>query len=185
MGSTYANVTVVGAGVEAVKGVLAGTGDHLAAVGDDVVVFSAGHEAPLGGAAVQLATALGVPVVDVAVFDSDFAVIHVIGPDGELAASATAPPNGAEIMGEMGTPSDQIPGAGVPTAETAAALVAAVGRGDAGKVKRALEADNVFADESHHGIFAALDLPTVGVGWGHRFIEQDRELFDAVPLVTA
>jgi len=43
----------------------------------------------------------------------------------------------------------------------------------------------VIAGESHHGIFAALDLPTIGVGWGHRYLEQDRELFDAVPLVTA
>jgi hypothetical protein len=187
MGSFYANVTVVGAGVDAVKEVLAGSGAHLAAVGDDVVVFSEGHEEPLGGEeiAVRLATALGVPVVDVAVFDSDFAVIHVVAPDGSLAAAATAPPNGAEIMGEMAGDSSMVPGAGVSTADTAAALVAAVGRGDAAKVKHALEADNVFADESHHGIFAGLDLPTVGVGWGHRTLEQDRELFDAVPLVTA
>lgn len=187
MGSFYANVTVVGAGLDAVKGVLAGSGAHLAEVDDDVVVFSPGHDEPLGGdeLAIRLATALGVPVVDVAVFDSDFAIIHVIGPDGALAAGATAPPNGAEIMGEMGAPPEQIPGAGVPTAETAAALVAAVGRGDAAKVKHALEADNVFADESHHAIFEALDLPTVGVGWGHRTIELDRPLFDAVPLVTA
>jgi hypothetical protein len=151
------------------------------------VVFSPGHEAPLGGdeLAIRLATELGVSTVDVAVFDSDFAVIHVIAPDGRLAAAATAPPNGAEIMGEMGAEPDQIPGAGVSTAETAAALVAAVGRGDAAEVKHALEADNVFADESHHGVFAALDLPTVGVGWGHRNLEQDRQLFDAVPLVTA
>jgi len=85
----------------------------------------------------------------------------------------------------MGAAPDQIPGAGLSTAEVADALVAAVGRGDAAKVKRALEADNVFADESHHGVFAALDLPTVGVGWGHQTIEQDRQLFDAVPLVTA
>jgi hypothetical protein len=187
MGNFYANVTVVGAGLEAVKGALAGTGAHLAAVGDDVVVFSAGHEEPLGGdeLAVRLATALAVPVVDVAVFDSDFAVIHVVGADGQLAAAATAPPNGAEIMGEMSGDPSAVPGAGVSTAETAAALVAAVGRGDAAKVKHALEADNVFADESHHGVFAALDLPTIGVGWGHRYLEQDRELFDAVPLVTA
>ena len=187
MGSFYANVTVVGAGLEAVKEVLAGSGDHLAAVGDDVVVFSAGHETPLGGdeIAIRLATALSVPVVDVSVYDSDYAVIHVVSRAGELAAAATAPPSGAEIMGEMGADPDEIPGAGLTTSETAAALVAAVGRGDAAKVKLALEADNVFADESHHGIFAALDLPTVGVGWGHRTLEEDRELFDAVPLVTA
>lgn len=186
MGSFYANVTVVGAGLDAVREVLAGTGAHLAMVGDDVVVFSPGHEEPLGDElAVRLATALGVPVVDVAVFDSDFALIHVIDAAGEIAAAATAPPNGAEIMGEMAGDPDAAPGHGVPTAETAAALVAAVGRGDAAKVKHALEADNVFADESHHGIFEGLGLPTVGVGWGHRTIEQDRELYDAVPLVTA
>lgn len=187
MGSTYANVTVVGASVEAVKGVLAGSGAHLAAVDGDVVVFAADHEAPLGGdlLAIRLATALGVPTIDVAVFDSDFALIHVIGPDGSIAAEATAPPNGAEIMGEMAGDPNAAPGSGVPTAETAAALVAAVGRGDVDKVKHALEADNVFAEESHHGVFAALGLPTVGVGWGHQYLEQDRPLFDAVPLVTA
>jgi hypothetical protein len=186
MGSFYANVTVIGAGVDAVKEVLAGSGAHLAAVGDDVVVFAPGHQEPLGDeVAATVAAALGVPAVDVAVFDSDFAVIHVLGVHGEIAASATAPPNGAEIMGEMGAPPDQIPGLGVSTADTAAALVAAVGRGDVAKVKHALEADNVFAEESHHAIYAALDLPTVGVGWGHRTLEQDRQLFDAVPLVTA
>jgi len=68
---------------------------------------------------------------------------------------------------------------------TAAALVAAVGRGDAAAVEHALLADNIFASESHHGVFAALGLPTIGVGWGHRYLEQDRELFDAVPLQTA
>ncbi|HWJ98920.1 MAG TPA: hypothetical protein VNQ33_12225, partial [Acidimicrobiales bacterium] len=150
MGSSYANVTVVGAGVDAVREVLAGTGAHLAAVGGDTVVFSPGHEEPLGGdeLAIRLATSLGVPVVDVAVFDSDFALIHVISPAGEIAAVATAPPNGAAIMGEMTGDPSAVPGAGIPTADTAAALVAAVGRGDAAKVKHALEADNVFADES-------------------------------------
>ena len=187
MGSTYANVTVVGAGVDAVKEVLAGSGALLAAVDGDVVVFSPGHEEPLGGdeLAIRLATALGVPVVDVAVFDSDFALVHVISPEGSIAVAVTAPPNGAEIMGEMAGDPGAAPGVGVPTKESAAALVAAVGRGDAAKVKHALEADNVFAEESHHGIFAALGLPTIGVGWGHRYIDEDRQLFDAVPLVTA
>lgn len=187
MGSFYANVTVLNTTVDAVKEVLAGSGAHLAAEDEDVVVFAADHQEPLGGdgLGVRLATSLGVTVVDVAVFDSDFAVIHVIAPDGSLAAAATAPPSGAAIMGEMGAPPEAIPGAGIDPAITAAALVAAVGRGDAAKVKHALEADNVFADESHHGIFAGLDLPTIGVGWGHRTIEADRQLFDAVPLVTA
>jgi hypothetical protein len=187
MGSFYANVTVLDTSLDAVKEVLAGTGAHLAVVDRDVVVFSADHQEPLGGddLAARLATALGVPVVDVAVFDSDFAVIHVLGTDGEIAAAATAPPNGAEIMSEMAGDPAMVPGAGVTTSETAAALVAAVGRGDAAKVKHALEADNVFAEESHHGVFAGLELPTVGVGWGHRTIEADRELFDSVPLVTA
>ena len=36
-----------------------------------------------------------------------------------------------------------------------------------------------------NGVFSALGLPTLGVGWGHRYVEQDRALFDAVPLVTA
>ena len=116
------------------------------------------------------------------VFDEDFVTIHVVT-GGEVTAAATAPPNGAEIMGEMS--GEGAPGSHLSSAEAAAALIAALGRGDAAAVQRALEADNTFASESHHAVFAALDLPTVGVGWGHRYLEQDRELFDAVPLVTA
>ena len=36
MGSTYANVTVIGSGLDAVKEALAGTGAHLAEIGRDV-----------------------------------------------------------------------------------------------------------------------------------------------------
>jgi hypothetical protein len=184
MGSTYANVTDLDTGLDAVKEALAGTGAHLAAVGGDVVVFSPHDEEQMGArvTAEQLSTALGAIAVDVVVFDDDFATIHVVR-GGEVVAATTAPPNGAEIMGEMG--GEPAPGAHLSRAESAAELVAAVGRGDVAQLQTALEADNVFASESHHGIFAALDLPTVGVGWGHRSLEQDRELFDAVPLVTA
>jgi hypothetical protein len=184
MGSTYANVTVLGTGLDPVRETLAGTGAHLAAVGIDVVVFSPHDEEQMGArvTAEQLSSALGATVVDVVVFDEDFVAIHVVQ-GGQVAAATTAPPNGAEIMAEMG--GEPAPGAHLSRAESAAALVAAVGRGDIDRLKTALEADNVFASESHHGIFAALDLPTVGVGWGHRYLEQDRELFDAVPLVTA
>ncbi|WP_421119948.1 hypothetical protein ACE2AJ_00890 [Aquihabitans daechungensis] len=184
MGSTYANVTVVGTGLDAVREALAGTGAHLAAIGGDVVVFSPHDEEQMGGqvTAQQLSVSLGATTVEVVVFDEDFATIHVVA-DGEVTAAATAPPNGAEIMGEMS--GEGAPGSHLTSAETAAALVSAVGRGDAAKVQEALEADNEFASESHHGVFAALDLPTIGVGWGHRYLEQDRELFDAVPLVTA
>jgi hypothetical protein len=186
MGSTYANVTVVGAGLEAVRGVLAGTGAHLAGSGDDVVVFSPHDEEQMGDAvtAQLLSVELGAVVIDVVVFDDDFVTVHVLA-RGEITAAATAPPNGAEIMGEMAGDPGSVPGAGSTAAATAAALVAAVGRGDATKLHDALVADYIFASESHHAIFAALDLPTIGVGWGHRYLEQDRELFDAVPLVTA
>ena len=184
MGSTYANVTVIGSGLDAVKEALAGTGAHLAEIGRDVVVFSPHDEEQMGEqiTAQHLSTALGAITIDVVVFDEDFATIHVVSA-GEVTAAATAPPSGAEIMGEMS--GEGAPGSHLSSAETAAALVAAVGRGDAARVKEALEADNIFASESHHGIVAALALPTIGVGWGHRYLEQDRELFDAVPLVTA
>lgn len=183
MGSTYANVTVLDTGIDAVKEALAGTGAHLAAEGEDVVVFSPHDEEQMGEqiTAQQLSAALGATTVDVIVFDDDFATITVIK-GGAVAASTVAPPNGAAIMGEMS--GEEAPEPADPAA-TSVALVAAVGRGDADAVKTALEADNVFASESHHGVFAALGLPTIGVGWGHRYLEQDRELFDAVPLVTA
>ncbi|HWJ60569.1 MAG TPA: hypothetical protein VNS19_01250 [Acidimicrobiales bacterium] len=186
MGSTYANVTVLNTGIDAVKEALVGTGAHLAAEGGDVVVFSPHDEEQMGAkvTAQQLSAALGATTVDVIVFDDDFVQIHVLA-GGEPAASAVAPPNGAAIMGEMmGDAGGEAPEPADASA-TAAALVAAVGRGDAAAVEHALLADNIFASESHHGVFAALGLPTIGVGWGHRYLEQDRELFDAVPLQTA
>jgi hypothetical protein len=184
MGSTYANVTVVGAGIDEVRAALDGTGAHLAASGADVVVFSPHDEGEgLGGGvtALRLSQALDVPVVDAVVFDDDFLKLQVLR-RGEVVAFAVAPPTGAEIMGEM--TGDDI-GSGLTSAEEAAALIAAVGRGDEERLFDALEANNVFASESHHGVFKALGLPTLGVGWGHRYVEQDRALFDAVPLVTA
>ncbi|WP_426573027.1 hypothetical protein [Aquihabitans sp. McL0605] len=184
MGSTYANVTVVGAEVAAVQAALAGTGAHLAQSGADVVVFSPHDEGEgMGGAvtASHLSEALAVPVVEALVFDEDFLTLQV-AVNGAVVARAVAPPTGAEIMGEMG---GDLIGSGLTSAEEAAALVAAIGRGDLDQVRDALEAGNVFASESHHAVFAALGLPTLGVGWGHRYLEQDRELFDAVPLVTA
>ena len=184
MGSTYANVTVLGTGLDPVREVLSGTGAHLAVVEHDVVVFSPHDEEQMGGrvTADRLSSALEAVTIDVVVFDEDFVTIHVVAA-GTVAAAATAPPNGAEIMAEMS--GEAAPGSHLAAAERAAALVAAVGRGEVAAVQAALEADNVFATESHHGIFAALGLPTIGVGWGHRYLEQDRELFDAVPLVTA
>lgn len=184
MGSTYANVTVLGTGLDPVRDALAGTGAHLAVVERDVVVFSPHDEEQMGArvTAERLSGELGATAIDVVVFDEDFLVLHVLAA-GQVSAATTAPPNGAQIMGEMS--GEAAPGAHLSRADAAAALVAAVGRGDLTAVQAALEADNVFATESHHGIFAALGLPTIGVGWGHRYLEQDRELFDAVPLVTA
>lgn len=182
MGSTYANVTVLGAALDAVKQALAGTGAHLAQSGIDVVVFSPHDEEAMGEnvSARHLSSTLSLTVVDVTVFDEDFVRIDVLT-EGEVRVSAVAPPSGAEIVAEMTGLGEVDTEAGGVAAE----LVEAVGRGDAQEVHEALVADNVFASESHHAIFAALALPTIGVGWGHRYIEQDRELFDVVPLVTA
>ena len=184
MGNTYSNVTVVGADLEAVKGVLAGSGALLADAGGAIVVFHPYDDTEgmgEGATASQLSVALGVPVVDAIVFDDDFLQlqVHVAG---EVVARAVAPPTGAEIMGEM---SGDDMGTGLTSAEEATALIAAIGRGEFEAVRDALEADNVFASESHHSVFAALDLPTLGVGWGHRYLEQDRELFEVVPLTEA
>ena len=97
MGSTYANVTVVGAGIDEVRAALAGTGAHLAASGADVVVFSPHDEGEgLGGGvtALRLSEALDVPVVDAVVFDDDFLKLQVLR-RGEIVAYAVAPPTGA------------------------------------------------------------------------------------------
>lgn len=193
MGSTYANVTVVGGGLEAVRSELAGTGALLAASGDDVVVFSPHDDGEHLGStetADRLSAALGVPAVLAIVVDEDFlSVMVMVG--GTTAAMAVAPPNGAEILlDELGDAVDDadehLGGAPTPDPATAAAaLVAAVGRGQVAAVTEALLADNVFATESHHDVFTALGLPTLGVGWGHRYLAQDQELFEQVPLVEA
>ena len=70
--------------------------------------------------------------------------------------------------------------------DAAAGLVAAIGRGDAADRPDALEADNVFASESHHGVFAALGLPTARGGLGPPLPRaRTATCSTAVPLVTA
>ena len=191
MGSTYANVTVVGAELEAVRALLAGSGALLAASGSDVIVFHPhddGEGLGTGTTATQLSAALGVPVIDAVVFDDDFLQLLVLV-DGAVAVRAVAPPTGAEILSEMAGDVGELPeddiGSGLTSAEEAAALVAAIGRGDIAQLTAALDANNVFATQSHHGVFAALGLPTIASGWGYRYIVKDRDLFQGVALEEA
>lgn len=184
MGSTYGNVTVLGAELEAVRAALAGSGALLASAGADVVVFHPHDDQEglgTGRTAAHLSSALGVPVVDAVVVNDDVLQVLVVV-EGEVAVRAVAPPTAAEIMGED-DPDDV--GSGLTSAEEAEALIAAIGRGDLEQLTAALEAHNVFATASHKGVFAALALPTLGVGWGYGYVTRDRDLFQAVALVEA
>ncbi len=182
MGSTYANVTVVGADVEAVAAVLAGSGALLAAEGGDVVVYSPldqRERMATGATAAELSAALGCPAVDAFVFDDDLCLVQVaVG--GEVVEVVAAPAGALAIAEDMGMP--PVPGSDRPAAAQAAAVVAAVGRGDVDALARALGSDAVFAADAHAEVNDALGLPACAVGWGHRYVTSEPDAYPGPAL---
>jgi hypothetical protein len=162
MGNTYANVTVVGTTGPAVVEALAGTDAFVADAGDGcVVVFAAADELDgfsAGITAGLLSSELGVPALEMAVFDDDLLVYQVLV-DGEVVVSAAVPEAIAEVMG---TDDD------VPSAD-AHQLVAALGRGDVAAAEAVLASNPVFVSDLHAQLAKALDLPpwAAAHGWGH------------------
>jgi hypothetical protein len=202
MGSTYFNVTVLGATAEQV---VAALGDQPALVGTErdgtVAVFPA-DEMDLTTARRLSAALPATPVVGTGVFDDD--ILHVLtwvdgAPADEICVPDPAQVFGSEMadmaaqaaaeMAEFGDLADigidpaamgAVPGAG--PGHDAQRLVDLLGRGDAAAVGRALAKDQTFASERHHEVAAALGLPTVVAGWGYRYLSRHGEDYTGGPL---
>lgn len=163
MGSFYANTTYLDVRLDEVR--RAGTGPAYAlAAGADVVVFPADEMAAMAGepAGVARVTAqLGCRALTVSVYDSDIFswTVHVDG--APVTAGAVPDPDEYFDDGPPGQPPD------------AAALVSALGRGDATTVATLLARTYVFADELHRELVGALELPAVAVGLGYRYLAGD------------
>lgn len=164
VGSFYANLTVLDTDLDAVAAV-APRPAFLARVGPDVVVFAAVDE-PIVTSGEVLSAVLDRVTVAVSVFDDDLLVLSVHD-EGSAACSGSIP-DPAEVFGE---PDPSMPPALSPS--DALALVDAVGRGDPDALAVALTGDDLFASDTHAKLVAALGLPAVAVGFGHRYLSAD------------
>ncbi len=174
MGATYANVTVLGTSGPDVIAALGGAPAFVADAGDgNVVVFAEADEMDGFGEGItarHLSTALGRPALEVAVYDEDLLDYQVcVG--GESVTRGLCPPEVAEAMGEVDVP--------VPDP---AALVAALGQGDADRVRQVLEADMVFCTDRHAQFAEALGLPSWAAAQGFGYLD-DGDGDVPVPLV--
>lgn len=202
MGSSYANLVVVGATTEAVIGALSGQPALVSQPrGGAVGVFPADEENgwPLLGQ--HLSKVLRTTVVGALVFDDD--ILNLLTwIDGELVDDLCVPdpvevfgPEAAAMAAEMAEFGDLAEigidagamgfGASDGPGHDAARLVARLGRGDAAEVRRVAAADYVFASERHADLATALGLPTDFVGWGHHYLSTNREHFGGGPLTAA
>lgn len=204
MGSSYANLTVVGATTDAVVGALSGQEALVTQPrGGAVGVFPADEENgwPLLGQ--HLSAALGTTVVGALVFDDD--ILNVLTwVDGELVddlcvpdpadyfgPEAAASASAAELaefgdLAELGIDAGAMGlGPSASPGHDAQRLVELLGRGDAAEVRRIVESDYVFATERHADLAAALGLPTELAGWGHHYLTRHGDDFAGGPLIAA
>jgi hypothetical protein len=202
MGSSYANLTVVGSTVKAVIGALSGQEALVSPVHAGTVgVFPADEENgwPLLGQ--HLSSALKRPVVGALVYDDD--VLNVLTwVDGDLADDLCVP-DPAEVFGpeqagaaaeflefadlaEMGIDAGAMGwGPGASPGHDPRRLVELLGRGDAAAVRRVVEAEYVLASERHADLAEALGLPMAFAGWGFRYLSHQDDGFTGGPLTKA
>jgi hypothetical protein len=205
MGSSYANLTVVGATTDGVIGALSGQQALVTQPRDGAVgVFPADEENgwPLLGQ--HLSAALKTAVVGALVYDDD--ILNVLTwVDGELVDDLCVPDPaqvfGPEMAGmaaemaemaefgdlaEMGIDAAAMGwGPSASPGHDARRLVDLLGRGDAAEVRRVVDGDYVFASERHAELAAALGLPTSVAGWGHHYLTRHGDDFAGGPLISA
>jgi len=202
MGSSYANLTVVGATTDAVIGALSGQEALVThARGGIVGVFPADEENgwPLLGQ--HLSAALRTAVIGALVFDDD--ILNVLTwIDGELvddlcvpdpadyfgpgAAAAAAEMAEFGDLAEMGIDAGALGlGPSASPGHDARRLVELLRRGDAAEVRRVVEGDEAFATERHAKLAAALGLPAEFAGWGHHHLTRAGDDFAGGPLIAA
>lgn len=202
MGSSYANLTVVGATADAVIGALSGQEALITQPRDGAVgVFPADEENgwPLLGQ--HLSAALRTAVIGALVFDDD--ILNVLTwIDGELVDDLCVPDpadyfgpeaaaSAAEMaefgdLAEMGIDAGAM-GLGPSTSpgHDARRLVDLLGRGDAAEVRRSVEGEYTFATDRHAELAGALGLPTEFAGWGHHDLTNHGDDFAGGPLIAA
>lgn len=158
MGATYSSCVVLGSALEDVIRALS---DRTAYVGetenDVVVVFDHDddHDVGDGTLAGHVSSELDCRVLEVAIFDDDFAVFAVVR-DGE-------------IMAELSVGDDEV------TSPDVNAFVEALERGRLDDVHAALSGGWHDASELHASVLTALGLPNDIAGWGFRYLERDAE----------
>jgi hypothetical protein len=182
MGTTYANVTVVGADHDAV---VAALGPGPALVTDTVdgltVVFAATDEEAArfgeGLTAAALSATCGGLALEVSVFDDDILQYRLYRDGAQIDVGVVATPVAVELA--------ELAGGALPVPD-AARLVERLGRGDAALAGRALSSDEPIgsASDRHAWLAEALDLPRCAPGWGYRYLTSFPDGFDGGPLTA-
>ena len=181
MASTYANVTVLGAGHDGIVTALGGAAAFLSETspeGVTVVFAAADEEAHLfgeGATARHLAAALDCRALEVSVYDDDILQYRLFTGDDETAVGVVA----TEVALEMA----EAAGGSLPEPD-ATALVGGLGHGDAEAVSHLLRAGTefLFESERHAALAEALGLPMFAAGWGYNTLLADRLGFSGGPL---
>jgi hypothetical protein len=188
-GTTYANVTVVGADHDAVVAALgpaAGAGGMGAAlvsatIGDSTMVFASGDEEAArfgeGLTAAALSAACRCAALEVSVYDDDVLQYRLYRDGAEVDLGVVATPLALQLA--------ELAGGTLPPAD-AGRLVERLGRGDADLARRALSSDEPIgrASERHAWLVEALDLPRCAPGWGYRYLTEFPDNFDGGPLTA-
>lgn len=170
MGSFYVNVTLLDVSVDSVQAAWPGPA-FACADGSDVLLFAEADDQQEVLSAGPLSGQLGCVAVAFGVHDDDLCFFEVHRDGGQLVAGAVPDPAEVFDLPEPSPPSD------------AAALVAAVGRGDVDALASALDREPLFASDSHESIARALGLPTSGVDFGFRYLAEGEDEWDGPPLV--
>jgi hypothetical protein len=180
--STYANVTVLGAGQPAVVAAL-GSGPALVTAGEGsmtVVFASADEEASRFGeglTAAALSAACDCDALEVAVFDDQILQYRLYRRGEQVDLGVVATPVALELAEAAG---------GTLPAADADRLVERLGRGDPALARRALSPAEALggAAERHAWLVEALDLPRCAAGWGYRYLAAYPDGFDGGPLTA-
>lgn len=180
MGTTYANVTILGAEHAAV---VAALGDGAALVtetaGGMTVVFAAADEEAArfgeGLTAAAVSAECGCLALEVSVFDDEILQYRLYHRGLEADVGVVATPVAVELAAQAG---GALPG------PDAGRLVERLGRGDERLARRALSAAEPLerASDRHAWLVEALDLPRCAPGWGYRYLISFPDRFDGGPL---
>jgi hypothetical protein len=182
MGTTYANVTVLGADHDAVVAALGGGPALVTATDDDMtVVFAAADEEAArfgeGLTAGALSASCHCLALEVSVFDDEILQYRLYRDGSELDVGVVATPRALELA--------ELAGGALPEAD-ANRLIVGLGRGDAALARRALSSDEPIgsASDRHVWLAEALDLPRYAPGWGYRYLTSFPDGFDGGPLTS-